>query len=163
MPTIPWRCSAWAELHTWRKTGGKTKDCFGKILEKYESNSNAHYYQGIAYRESGKYKALLLRKLDWDKARNHFKAIIERDSLFSDVLYQYAILLRYREKYTQALAMAHRQIRLKPELTTPQVKIFRMVRYFITHRNEKEVHEWGGKTGNGSCTLRSWGSMAPPG
>ena len=126
---------------------GKTKDYLGKILEKYESNSHAHYYLGIAYRESGKYKALLLRKLDWDKARNHFKAIIEQDSLFSDVLYQYAILLRYRGKYKQALTMAHRQIKLKPELTIPQVKIFRIYRYFITHRDEKTVRDWSAEQG----------------
>jgi GWxTD domain-containing protein len=126
---------------------GKTKDYFGKILEKYKSNSWALYYRGIAFRESGKYKALLLRKLDWDKSRNHFKTIIDQDSLFSDVLYQYAILLRFREKYKQALAMAHRQIRLKPELTIPQVKIFRMYRYFITHRDEKAVRDWSEEQG----------------
>ena len=121
---------------------GKSKDFFGKILEKYETNSHAHYFMGIAYRESGKYKALLLRKLDWDKAKKHFEAVIEGDSLFRDVVFQYAILLRYRDKYEQALAMAHRQIRLKPELTAPQVKIFRIYRYFITHRDEKAIHRW---------------------
>jgi len=49
---------------------GKWQDAseyFNRLLEQDPTQTEAHYYLGIAYREMGKYKALLLRKLDWDK------------------------------------------------------------------------------------------------
>jgi len=121
---------------------GMLKEYCGKIVDYDKSHIWANYYLGIAYRETGKYKASLLRKRDWDKSQNFFNKVLERDSLYADVLYQNALLLRYRERYPQALFLAHRQIELKPELTVPQVKIFRLYRYFVTHRDEREIQNW---------------------
>ncbi|UCF64103.1 MAG: GWxTD domain-containing protein [bacterium] len=121
---------------------GRLKEYCHKISEYDSGNLWAKYYLGIAYRETGKYKASLLRKRDWDKAQDYFDTTLEIDSLYEDILYQNALLLRYREKYPQALFLAHRQIELKPELTVPQVKIFRLYRYFVTYRDEQEIKEW---------------------
>jgi len=121
---------------------GMLKEYCNKIAQYDQSNTWANYYLGIAYRETGKFKASLLRKRDWDKSQNYFEKVLKGDSLYSDVLYQYAILWRYREKYPQTLFLAHRQIELKPDLTRPQVKIFRFYRYFVTHQDLQAIQDW---------------------
>ncbi|KPJ96636.1 MAG: hypothetical protein AMJ53_00155 [Gammaproteobacteria bacterium SG8_11] len=124
------------------KDWGDVKGYFDKILDIDPDNLEAHYYRGIAYRETGVFKALLLRKLDWNKSKKHFLAVISRDSLYQDVLYQYARLLRYKEDYEEAISTNHAQIHVRPDLVEPQVKMFRLYRYLITHRSEEEAISW---------------------
>ena len=125
-----------------QKNWGEAKDCFGKILKQNSENLEAHFYRGISYRESGKFKALLLRKLDWNKSKKHFLNVIKQDSLYKDVIFQFARLKRYREKYDEAIELVHRQIRLRPELEGPRVKLFRYYRYYITNVNKKAANKW---------------------
>ncbi len=120
----------------------EAKDYFKKVLEIDHEQGNAQYYLGICYRETGKFKGLLLRKRDWDKSQKYFREVIGKDSLFRDVLYQYAILFRYRAKYRQAIQLTHRQIALHPGLTDPQVKLFRFYRYFIANTNLDAAVQW---------------------
>ena len=83
-----------------------------------------------------------MRKLDWNKSKKHFQWVISRDSLYQDVLYQYARLLRYRENYEEAILAGHAQVRLRPDLVEPQMKLFRLYRYFITHKEIDEALTW---------------------
>ena len=124
------------------KRWGDAKDFFNRIRKENPENVEAYYYLGICYRETGKFKALILRKLDWDKSRKYFEKAISLDSLFNDVFYQYAVLKRYQEKYKEAVLLGHQQIELKPELVEPQVRLFRLYRYLITHTGEKKVINW---------------------
>jgi tetratricopeptide (TPR) repeat protein len=62
--------------------------------------------------------------------------------LFSDTLYQYAQLLRYRDDYTEAILMGHRQVRLKPDLVVGQRGLFRLYQYFLDHYKEDEAIKW---------------------
>lgn len=117
-------------------------DEFQKVLDRDPDNKEAHYYCGISARETGKFKALLLRKLDWEKSKKHFHCVMMRDSLYRDVIYQYAILLRYRKDYMNAIKMVHTQIRLRPDLVEPWIKLFRFYRYLITHTNPEKVLNW---------------------
>ncbi len=121
---------------------GDAKDHFKKALKIEPENLTAKYYLGICYRETGKFKALLLRKWDWNKAEKYFEQTVNADSTFEDVLFQFARLRRYQENYRQAIILGHNQIRLRPELVTPQVKLFRLYRYFITHTNTEEAVDW---------------------
>jgi len=121
---------------------GEANDRFAEILDLIPDDLEAHYYRGICYRESGKFKALLLRKLDWNKSEKHFKEVLARDSSFQDVLYQYALLCRYRERYTEAIQAAQAQLRLRPDLSEPQVRIFRIYRYFICHTSLDSALAW---------------------
>ncbi|MBD3291196.1 tetratricopeptide repeat protein [candidate division KSB1 bacterium] len=125
-----------------REDWGEAKDRFDKVLDLDPENLEAIYYRGISYRETGKFKVLLLRKLDWDKSKKYFLQIIERDSSYRDVLFQYAKLLRYKEDYEDAVKLVHRQIRLRPDLSAPQVKLFRYYRYLISNRNTEESISW---------------------
>jgi len=121
---------------------GAVKENFSKILKVDENNLESLYYLGVAYRETGKFKALLLRKLDWDKSKKYFEKVIEQDSSFEDVLYQYAKLKRYRGKYRDAILFGQHQISYRPDLVEPQVKIFRLYRYFIDHEDYPESANW---------------------
>lgn len=125
-------------LENWAAAG----DHFLQVLEHDQQHLEAHYFRGICTRETGKFKALLLRKMDWDKSQKHFRFVIQRDSLYRDVLWQYAQLLRYREDYQGAIQAAQAQVRLRPELIEPQVKLFRVYRYFITHTQLSEAIAW---------------------
>jgi len=124
------------------KKWGDADDKFQHILDRDPKNIDAHYYRGICKRETGKFKVLLLRKLDWDKSEKMFQWVIARDSLYRDVIYQFARLQRFREKYTEAIQLVHVQIRLRPELVEPQVKLFRFYRYFITHTKKDNAIGW---------------------
>ena len=117
-------------------------DEFGKILDRDPKNIEANFFKGICYRETGKFKALLLRKIDWNKSKKHFIRVLDRDSLFNDVVYQFALLKRYQENYKEAIQLGHAQIRLRPGLIEPQVKLFRFYRYFVTHTKKDEAVNW---------------------
>jgi len=117
-------------------------DEFGRILDRDPENIEANYFKGICSRETGKFKALLLRKLEWNKSKKHFQWVLGRDSLYQDVVYQYALLKRYQENYKEAIQLGHAQIRLRPELVKPQVKLFRFYRYFITHTRQDKAISW---------------------
>lgn len=121
---------------------GDAGDEFQKVLDRDPENIEAHYYRGICTRETGKFKALLLRKLDWDKSKKNLLWVLERDSLYKDVIYQLALLKRYQENYKEAIHLGHAQIRLRPELVEPQVKLFRFYRYFITNTKKDEAIDW---------------------
>ncbi|MBN1155556.1 GWxTD domain-containing protein [candidate division KSB1 bacterium] len=98
--------------------------------------------KAVKLRESGKHKALLLRKLDWDRSEKYFGRILESDSTFDDVVFQYAVLLRYRERYEDAIDLVYRQIAIKPNLVEPRVEIFRFFRHLINARKYKQALSW---------------------
>jgi GWxTD domain-containing protein len=117
----PLALSALGKIAFTEKDWGDVKGYFDKILKTDADN---------------------LGKLDWNKSKKHFLAVISSDSLYQDVLYQYAQLLRYREQYEEAIRTNHAQVWLRPDLLEPQVKIFRLYRYLITHRSNEEAMDW---------------------
>lgn len=122
----------------WAEAG----DEFQKVLDRDPENKQAHYFRGISSRETGKFKVLLLRKLDWDKSKKHFQKVMAQDSLYQDVIYQFAKLKRYREEYPEAIQWGHTQVRLRPELVEPRVKLFRFYRYYINHTKNEQAINW---------------------
>ena len=106
------------------------------------SGLKGRYVNAIELREKGKWRVLLFRRRLWNKSEQLFQQVIERDSLYRDVLYQYALLLRYRKHYEDAIATCHRQMKIRPELTNPGVKIFSLYRHYIAHTGFKESMAW---------------------
>jgi tetratricopeptide (TPR) repeat protein len=115
------------------------EDCFTKVLASDTADLAAHYYEGIALRETGKTKAWLLRNMDWNEARDHFFWVMRRDSTFGDVLYEYARLLDYRKDYPQAIAAGHQQLALRPDLPSVRVGLFRLYRSFVTNDRQNAI------------------------
>jgi len=100
------------------------------------------YYLGICFREIGKAKAWILQKLDYRQSEKNFEQVIFQDSSYRDVLYQRAILARYRDNFEEAIELCQAQIRWKPRLYEPQLKLYRFYRYLITHRSLDESYSW---------------------
>lgn len=107
--------------------------CFAKVLDADTADLAAHYYAGIALRETGKTKAWLLRNGDWNDARDHFFWVMRHDSTFGDVLYEHARLLDYRKEYSQAIAAGHLQLPLRPDLASVRVGLYRLYRSFVVN------------------------------
>jgi GWxTD domain-containing protein len=130
------------KIAVYHRNWGDAKGFFGDILKLEEDNLEAHYYRGICYRETGVYKALIFRDMDWNKSERHFEKLLSLDSAYQDVLYQYAQLARYRRQYEKAVELGQAQIRLRPDLSEPSVKIFRLYRYLIANRNLDKSVNW---------------------
>ncbi|MDQ7052463.1 MAG: tetratricopeptide repeat protein [candidate division KSB1 bacterium] len=125
-----------------REKWGDAIGQYKKIIEVARDDLDAHYHLGISYRERGTFKSLLLRKFDWDNAKKHFMWIIVRNEHFQDVLYQYAILKRYRGKYEEAITLAQEQIELRPDMAEAHAGLMQLYRALIRHRRQKQAEAW---------------------
>ncbi len=121
---------------------GKADNRFADVLKLDKNDLEANYYRGICYRENGKYKVLLLRKWDFDNAEERFNAVLARDSLFLDTMYQLAVLERYRGHYEKAIAAGHTALRLRPELSSSLTGLFRLYRFYIDNTGHDEAVKW---------------------
>jgi GWxTD domain-containing protein len=108
-------------------------NAFSEALERDPLSISSRYYLGICYRELGKTKSFLLRKFDWNKAEDHLQAVIARDSTYEDVLFQYAILLRCRDDYVDAIQWGHRQIAIHPKRNDCRFGLFKLYRVFVAN------------------------------
>lgn len=115
---------------------------FQHMLKRAGENIEAHYYLGICYRESGRNEGIIWRDQNWKKSAAYFSRVLAGDSSFNDVLYQFALLHKYRGDYKQAIAMAQAQIRRRPDLIAPQVGLLRMYRSLLRHASTEEAVSW---------------------
>jgi tetratricopeptide (TPR) repeat protein len=115
---------------------------FQRMLKRGVEHPETHYYLGICHRESGRNEGIIWRDQNWKKSREHFSRVLAADSSFQDVLYQFALLHKYRGDYKQAIAMAQAQIRRRPDLIAPQVGLLRLYRSFLRHSNAEEAVNW---------------------
>ena len=123
------------------KWSGAAKE-FDKILKLDPDNIEAHYYRGICHREYGKFRRLVAFVHDWPNAEKHFKKVISKDSLFKDIFYQFALLQRYRNKYSEAIQLGHKQVRLKPQLIKAQIGLLDLYRHYVDHKKMDEAKSW---------------------
>jgi tetratricopeptide (TPR) repeat protein len=110
---------------------GEACDQFQDVMDRDTGSIAARYYGGICRREYGAQVAWLLRKRQWQKSMDSFLWVLARDSSYEDVLYQLALLYRYKEEYELALDMARRQIERKPELYDAAFGLFKLYRYVV--------------------------------
>lgn len=122
---------------------GDAKDWCGKILEQQENDVEAHYYLGIAFRESGKFKAFILQGRDWRRAERHFTFVIDNFGAFKDIYYQYALLKKYAKDYAQAVELAETQLKYAPN-DTAYSGLHRFYESFL-YNQPKDFHEWASK------------------
>ncbi len=130
-----------ARCYVGQNEWGDLKSCMKKLELLKPEDLHIPYYLGMAFRESGKFKAFILRDLDWNKSDTYFTHTIETDSSFKDVLYQYALLQKYREKYFDAVVWAEKQRRFHPDDYTAMVGLHRFYDYLLFHESET-VAQW---------------------
>ncbi len=123
---------------------GRAGRLLGEIVEEDPDHMRARYLQAIRYREKAKVAAYvdpeyIPNKIDsdWERAIDTFEWVLERDSSYADVLYQYALLWRYAPRFSEAVRLAERQVELRPELPHVHVGLFRIYQAYINNRSEK--------------------------
>ena len=114
-------------------------DIFTEVLDRDPANLFAQYGAGICYREYGTQVGLFMRNIQWGKATDYFVGVIARDSSFEDVLFQLAVLLRYKKDYRRAFALGHRQSALRPDKNEASLGLFRIYRSYIAEENPQEA------------------------
>ncbi|MEM6645360.1 MAG: GWxTD domain-containing protein [Bacteroidota bacterium] len=116
---------------------------------------DARYHRAIANRELGRLRTALsglaeLIQLDetgvetrkhYRRAEQDFKEVISQDSAYRDVLYQYAQLEQYRNRHTEAIALGHEQVRVRPEMPSAQTGLLRLYRMF-TEDERSNAEAW---------------------
>ena len=103
-----------------------------KVVEREPEKLEARYLRGICYGERGKHSTVESLLSDFlGKGSADFTFVLERDSLYRDVLYQYARLRHYADDYPAAIRLGHAQIRLKPDLAHAHFGLFKIYARFI--------------------------------
>ncbi|WP_456424928.1 tetratricopeptide repeat protein [Rhodocaloribacter sp.] len=128
------------DLGRWGDAAGR----FDEALERAPDDLAAHYYRALAHRERGRFRTPIEKVrelLEWGKAEKHFEWVLARDSTFRDVLFQYAVLEAYRGDYGEALERGREQLRLRPDLPSAHVGLFRLYRRFL-RRDEAAATAW---------------------
>ncbi len=124
---------------------GEACDLFEEVMERDTGGLAPRYYAGISRREYGAQLAWLLRKRQWQKSMDNFLWVIARDSSYEDVLYQLALLYRYREEYDLALDLGRLQIERKPDLYDAPVGLFKLYRYVVADVSPGEIFQLLGR------------------
>jgi len=133
---------ALGKLNIEQKKWFKARGWFDKVEENQPDNIQMLYYQGICEREIGKFKALFLQSMALKESDKYFKRVINTDSMYLDVWYQYALLERDKKKYTAAIEKAIHQVQLKPFLENANIGLYFLYRSFLLNKPYDEVKEW---------------------
>jgi tetratricopeptide (TPR) repeat protein len=119
-----------------------------QVIEIDRENVTAHYIAAVASREIGAFAfrepgySGPSRYGDWGQSRKHFTWILERDSSFEDVLYQFALLHRYEGDRDGAMALDSVQIMKRPDLLGPQVGRYTLLKYFMVTEDSSNFITW---------------------
>ena len=125
-----------------RERWGKAADWYELIMKKNPDHVPANYGYAVCKREIGKYVGFLQRPGEWRKSEKYFKRVLEFDSTFQDVLFQYAILKRCDEKYETAVDIALRQVAVHPELLEARMGVFKLYDCLISDRPYDQAEAW---------------------
>ncbi|MBX2818341.1 MAG: hypothetical protein KTR29_01630 [Rhodothermaceae bacterium] len=123
-------------------TWEKALSILNRRLSNNEQDVQALYLRAVTRREMGIRKALILRKMDWKRSTEDFEQILEKDSLYHDVLYQYGLLQQYKKEFEKAFELMHRQQQLSGKKGYIEASIFRMYRYYFTEHPPADLEAW---------------------
>ncbi len=127
-----------AEQENW----GEVKDWMSKALKIDPGDVLAEYYLAVGYRETGKYKAWLLRNRDWNRAQDYFESVIDKAPVYKDIFYQYSILERYKEQYREAVQLAEKQLKIMPDNVQAEKSLNQYYDLLLFYENDKVVRDW---------------------
>jgi GWxTD domain-containing protein len=123
-----------------REDWGASRQQFDKALELDPSNFEARYYAAISYRETGKWRYRgnlsqaygISQEGAYARSSELFSSVLQSDSTYRDVLYQYALLLKDQARYGDAMRAICTQLRLKSNLPIAITGLVRLCR-LATH------------------------------
>ncbi|NOZ57483.1 MAG: GWxTD domain-containing protein, partial [Calditrichaeota bacterium] len=121
---------------------GLAKSYFKELLKTGADDTLAHYGLGVAQRELGAQRAGLMRLTEWGFSEEHFRWVLNADSSYRDVLYQLAVLERYRKHYFRAVSLGLEQLRRHPEDDDSRFGLFDLYDYLIEHVSPDTAEGW---------------------
>jgi tetratricopeptide (TPR) repeat protein len=124
---------------------GEGCDQFEEVMDRDTGSIAARYYGGICRREYGAQVAWLLRRRQWQKSMDNFLWVLARDSSYQDVLYQLALLYRYKDEYDPALDLGRLQIERKPDLYDAPLGLFKLYRFVVANVSPGEIFQLLGR------------------
>ncbi|HUF08847.1 MAG TPA: carboxypeptidase-like regulatory domain-containing protein, partial [Rhodothermales bacterium] len=125
-------------------------DLLDAILKHNPEDLEARYYRAIAHREIAKFRAVLHFQY-YGRGLDDFAFLFARDSTYRDALYQFALFSRVepmlltnqiRVELEDALLLAHKQARLRPDVGGHEYHLFTLYRRFINNRNAAAALKW---------------------
>ncbi len=117
------------------------RDKFSDILEIDTASIEAHFYSAICNREAARPVFWVLKYPYWNRATKSFEWVLAHDSLYKDVLYQYALLLLQKKEPGSGLALAMRLAALKPTDVTAQNDLFTFYRLALDDLSASDSRE----------------------
>lgn len=121
----------WREASDWAE----------QALQVDSSSLAAHYFLAISERERAQYQTPF-QFTHRRTSRQHFEWVVARDSLYQDVLYQYALLYRQDADFAQAILLGEAQVRLRPDPDNAAVGLFRLYQSFLNHTDLEKAGRW---------------------
>ncbi len=121
---------------------GATKKWFKKLLEVQPLDLEAKYGLGVAYRETGKTSSLIMKRKQFGNSEDHLESVLAQDSTYRDVVYQRALLERWRGNWESALTLGHRQLSLTPNHSRALVGLFKLHRLVFNNMGASEFAAW---------------------
>jgi tetratricopeptide (TPR) repeat protein len=121
---------------------GDAADWQRRILDLYPDHLEANLGYAKDRREEGAHLFLLIQKRLWRDSEDHFRRILEIDSTFEDVLFQYALLERYRGHHEAAVDLALRQLAIHPNDEKTRAGLFHLYDLLLCNRPSAEAESW---------------------
>ena len=97
------------------------RDEFEKALRNQPESIEADYCDAICYREMGVARVMGMQTVNARKARMHFLRVLDIDSSFEDVLYQFALCEERSDEFDHAISLCEAEVRLHPDLVEPHL------------------------------------------
>lgn len=122
----------WSEAVVW----------FELVIKNDPEDILSNYFYAICKRETGKNTYPGNRAHEWRLSEKHFHRVIEIDSTFKDVFYQYALLKKYRKRCFKAIQLVHRQLSVSGTADNARIGIFRLYDYMLNNTSSTEAEVW---------------------
>jgi GWxTD domain-containing protein len=113
-----------------------------EALKLDRNNIEANYISGILFREKMRLRLSFSKGSSFESGTTNFQKVIKLDSMYKDVYIQYAMLLRFYDKYAEALDTCMKGIELKKDYSPAYTAYLRIATDFFKEANEEEVHKY---------------------
>ena len=113
-----------------------------EALEIEPNNIEANYLAGILCREKMRLRFALTRGSSFTNGCNYFQKVLNQNSGYKDVYVQYALLLRFYDKYTEALDTCMKAIELNPGDSPAYFSYLRIADDFFHEERKENIHKY---------------------
>ncbi len=114
-------------LHRWHRA----KPWLKKVIYLRPNHIEAHYLLAICDREDAVGRDQVLMRIMWHNSQKNFRKVIQFDSTYKQVFYEFALLRRNQDNHEEAIDLCLKQIKIKPRLPQPRYEIFKLYDRFL--------------------------------